>query len=331
MKIVVTGAAGFIGFHVCQRLIALGHEVIGLDEINDYYDTGIKLQRLRLLGLDFLDMPEWLKTYKSGQFEFTRLQIQDLESTNKVFERIKPQIVIHLAAQAGLVLENQPASYYTSNAKASAILLQTCSKTKSIQQVLMASSSSVYGLESGALSEELDCMQPISHYALTKRAMELYAMHHAKLNMLPITIMRFFTVYGPLGRPDMVVWKFIDNIRIGKPISLRNNGEMWRNYTYVNDLIDGIYRLIALPPTADDHFSRVINLANDTEVKLSALLNQIEKDLNLKAIIEHEMAAANELTRNPASVIKIEQLLGWKAQTSIESGLEACIKSLQKS
>lgn len=235
MKIIVTGSAGFIGFHLSKRLLNEGHQVIGIDNVNDYYDTQLKEDRLRQLTHD--------------NFIFVRTDLEDSKTINQTFERYMPEIVVNLAAQAGVrySLKN-PHAYINSNIVGFMNILETCRHYK-VEHLIYASSSSVYGANTKmpfSVHDNVD--HPVSLYAATKKANELMAHTYSHLYGLPTTGLRFFTVYGPWGRPDMALFLFTKAILNGEPIKVFNNGNMMRDFTYIDDIVESIYRLIQKKP-----------------------------------------------------------------------------------
>jgi Nucleoside-diphosphate-sugar epimerases len=273
MKILVTGAAGFIGFHTTQRLASAGHEIVGIDNLNNYYDVGLKHARLAQL-----------EVHKN--FRFIKMDLSDRAEISKLFHVERFDVVLHLGAQAGVrySLEN-PFAYLDSNLAGTLTILEGCRHTK-VGHLVYASSSSVYGSNTKQpFSTEDRTDSPISLYAATKKSNELMCQTYAHLYGLPITGLRFFTVYGPWGRPDMAYYKFADAISKGRPIQVYNNGEMKRDFTYVDDVIDGIEKIVtAAPLSAKRTPSHVVyNLGNSRPEKLGDLIEIIEDCLGKRA------------------------------------------------
>ncbi|MCH1515277.1 MAG: NAD-dependent epimerase/dehydratase family protein, partial [Alphaproteobacteria bacterium] len=244
MRILVTGVAGFIGMHVALRLLADGHEVIGLDNINDYYDVRLKQARLAHIG-------------NPNQFYFKKLDLCDLAGINSLFAERQPEIVINLAAQAGVrySLEN-PHSYIESNLVGFTNILEAC-RHFDIEHLVYASSSSVYGLNAEIpFHEGQNVDHPLALYGATKKANELLAHSYSHLFGLPTTGLRFFTVYGPWGRPDMALFKFTDAIMSGQPIDIYNHGQMTRDFTFIDDIVEGVVRLAIKPAQVNTAFDR---------------------------------------------------------------------------
>src|SRR5471030_3430403 len=287
MKFLVTGAAGFIGCFVAQRLLDQGHQVTGIDNLNDYYDVNLKLARLKLLE------------NKPG-FEFIKIDLADRSGIADLFAAQQFERVIHLAAQAGVrySLEN-PLAYADSNLIGFVNILEGCRHNK-VGHLLYASSSSVYGLnKKQPFSTEDSVDHPISLYAATKKANELMAHSYAHLYGLPCTGLRFFTVYGPWGRPDMAYFKFTRGILAGEPIPVFNRGEMVRDFTYVDDIVEGIVRVIDQPAQPDPKWDamnpdaatssapwRIYNIGNNQRVELMTYIHALESALGKKAKLE---------------------------------------------
>src|SRR5947209_6989802 len=243
MRILVTGAAGFLGFHVARRLLADGHEVVGLDSVNQYYDVRIKEARLAILQ-------------DHRQFEFVRAALNDPEAMNQLFDRCEFGRVIHLAAQAGVRYSlERPDAYISSNILGFLQVLEEC-RYRKIAHLVYASSSSVYGASTQMpFSASRGADHPLSMYGVTKRTNELMAHSYSYLFGLPTTGLRFFTVYGPWGRPDMVLFKFTKAILEGRAIDVFNQGNMKRDFTYVDDVVESVVRIMDVIPTADDQWS----------------------------------------------------------------------------
>ena len=286
MKLLVTGVAGFIGMHIAKRLLERGDEVIGIDNLNEYYDVSLKEARLKLL-------------VQYSNFRFFRLDISDWEEMVKVFFKLKPQRVIHMAAQAGVrySLEN-PFIYTKSNVVGFLNILEGCRQT-AVEHLVYASSSSVYGGNTKMpFSEQDNVDHPVSLYAATKKANELMAHSYSHLFGIPTTGLRFFTVYGPWGRPDMALFLFTKAILEELPIDVFNNGHMSRDYTYIEDIVEGVIRVvnkIALPniefnanlpdPATSGAPYRIFNIGNNHRVPLMELIEALETALDRKAKI----------------------------------------------
>ena len=333
MSILVTGAAGFIGFHLCKRLIAEDLEVIGIDNINDYYDIDLKKSRLKEL--------ENIKSKKSGKFNFFELDISkanDLKlifnPKNKNFSEIN--LVVHLAAQAGVrySIEN-PAAYVESNLVGFNNIIEECRLNK-IDHFVYASSSSVYGGNKKIPFSELDNVDhPVSLYAATKKSNELVAHTYSHLYNLPSTGLRFFTVYGPWGRPDMAYFIFTKLILQNQPIRVFNNGKMIRDFTYIDDVIESVFRLLNKPPKKDESFEwenlnasnswapyRIFNVGNSKPTNLSDYIKAIEINLGKKAEIIYDEMQPGDVEATYADTNLLEDWVNFKPSTSIEEGIK---------
>ena len=322
MKILVTGSAGFIGYHLTQFLLKKNYTVVGLDNINSYYDVNLKKSRL--------------SNIKNKNFIFHEVDLQDQQSIEDLFKKNKFDVVINLAAQAGVRYSiSHPEKYIESNVTGFINLLEAC-RTYSIENFIYASSSSVYGMNSVIpFSEDDEVNHPISLYAATKKSNELMAHTYSHLFNIPSTGLRFFTVYGPWGRPDMAYFSFTKAILENKPIKVFNNGNMMRDFTYIDDIIEGISRLIedpSLPNKAWDRESpmastssapyRILNLGNSKPIYLSRFIESIEKATNKKAIIEYLPMQPGDVEKTYANMEKMENQYKFKPKTQIEDGIK---------
>lgn len=287
MKILVTGAAGFIGYHLCESLLKQGFEVLGLDNINDYYDVNLKYDRLKELGIlsncaeQFNNLCE--SSIHGSQLKFVRMKLEDREALPGLFQNEKITVVCNLAAQAGVrySLEN-PESYIDSNIVGFLNLLECCRHNK-VEHLVYASSSSVYGLnEKVPFSTEDSVDHPISLYAASKKSNELMAHTYSHLYGFPTTGLRFFTVYGPWGRPDMALFLFTNAILNDRPIKVFNHGKMERDFTYVDDIVEGVVRILT-KSTKDRDLYKVYNIGNNDSVKLNDFIEAIEEQVGKKA------------------------------------------------
>ena len=322
-KILVTGAAGFIGFHLSKRLLARGDEVIGLDNLNDYYDVDLKKARLAQLE-------------NSPNFRFLQLELANRENIAELFTSEKINNVVNLAAQAGVrySIEN-PYAYVDSNLVGFVNLLEGCRHHK-IEHFVFASSSSVYGLNTTMpFSVHHNVDHPISLYAATKKANELMAHTYAHLYGLPTTGLRFFTVYGPWGRPDMALFKFTKAIIEDKPIDVYNYGKMRRDFTYIDDIIEGIVRVLDKIPEPNPNWSgdspdpssspapyRLYNIGNNNPVELMHYIEVLEKTLGKKAEKNLLPMQAGDVSATYADVDDLEKDVGFKPKTTIETGIK---------
>lgn len=318
-KYLVTGAAGFIGYYLSKRLLDQGSIIIGLDNLNDYYDVNLKNTRLRLL-----------EAYDT--FTFLETDISDKKHILNIFEEYKPDDVINLAAQAGVrySIEN-PDVYIQSNIVGFYNILEAC-RHNPVEHLIYASSSSVYGANKKVPFEETDFVDhPVSLYAATKKSNELMAHTYSHLYKIPSTGLRFFTVYGPMGRPDMAYYNFTNKYFAGEPIRIYNNGDfendLYRDFTYIDDIVEGIVRLLDQPPT-DSVPHRVFNIGNNQPVKLMTFIETLEKALSnalgREVIFEKifEPMKPGDVPKTYASTDLLHEAVGFKPKTSIEDGLQ---------
>ena len=327
MKILVTGAAGFIGFHLTKKLIELGHVVVGLDNINDYYDINLKYARLKELGLLREETAPFLNESESlihqGNLSFIRMNIEDREELPKLFKKHKFDVVCNLAAQAGVrySIEN-PETYIDSNIVGFLNILECC-RHHNIKHLLYASSSSVYGANKKvpfATSDNVD--HPISLYAATKKSNELMAYTYSHLYNIPTSGLRFFTVYGPWGRPDMAIYLFADAISKEQPIKVFNHGKMQRDFTYIDDIINGISLLLETPPNSEDKANyRLSNIGNGNPQSLGDFIIAIERSFGEEAKKEFLPMQAGDVPQTWADVSDLE-MLGYKSTTEIKEGVK---------
>lgn len=325
MKFLVTGAAGFIGFYICKRLLALGHQVTGIDNLNDYYAVQLKLDRLKQLE-------------GHTGFKFIRLDLADREGMAALFADGQFQRVIHMGAQAGVRYSLQnPMAYADSNLIGTLTILEGCRHHR-VEHLVYASSSSVYGMNSKMPFSTTDRVDhPVSLYAATKKANELMAHTYSHLYSIPTTGLRFFTVYGPWGRPDMAMFLFTKAIAEGKPIKVFNNGNMQRDFTYIDDIVEGIIRIQALPPKADPTWVganpsqssapyKVFNIGNNQPVKLMTFIEAIELALGKKAVKEYLPMQDGDVPATYADIDDLQQLTGFKPATSIDAGVASFVQ-----
>ena len=332
MTTLVTGAAGFIGFHLAKRLINSGLNVVGFDNINSYYDINLKLARLKEL--------ENISDVSTGKFSFVKGDLEDYQTLNQVFNNHEINKVVNLAAQAGVrySIEN-PMAYIQSNLVGFGNILEACRHNK-IQHLVYASSSSVYGGNTKMPFSERDGVDhPISIYAATKKSNELMAHAYSHLYELPTTGLRFFTVYGPWGRPDMALFLFTKAIISGKPIDIFNNGEMIRDFTYIDDIIESLVRVIDKPPTKNQYFDfktlnpskswspfKVFNIGNSNPINLMSYVKSIEDCLSKKAIINFLPMQPGDVSATSADTHLLEEWINFKPNTSINKGIEKFIE-----
>lgn len=307
----ITGGAGFIGFYLSKGLLEKGAEVIGIDNLNDYYEVSLKEERLSLL-----------KPFE--RYTFIRGDIADKETVMKVFERYQPQVVINLAAQAGVRYSiDNPDAYIQSNIVGFFNILEGC-RYHPVEHLVFASSSSVYGGNKKVpFSTEDKVDQPVSLYAATKKSNELMAYSYSKLYGIPLTGLRFFTVYGPLGRPDMAYFKFAKKIMNGEPIQIYNNGDMRRDFTYIDDIIIGIENILSNPPVKDGNGAayKIYNIGNNQPEQLMDYISVLEKCLGKKAKKEYLPMQPGDVYETYADVQELMNDFGFKPSTTIEEGL----------
>jgi UDP-glucuronate 4-epimerase len=311
MYVLVTGAAGFIGSSVCERLLGQGVRVLGIDNLNDYYDVTLKEARLAKLQA----MPG---------FEFVKAEISDRDAIVSLADRCKGLThIIHLAAQAGVRYSLiDPYAYVTSNVMGHVVMCEFARRIEGLEHFVYASSSSVYGANKDLPFSTADRVdQPDSLYAATKRADELLARTYAHLWNLPCTGLRFFTVYGPWGRPDMAAFLFTKAIFEGRKITVFNNGEMWRDFTYVDDIVSGVVGVMAKPPTDIVPPHRVYNLGNHKSEKLTRFVEVLEQAIGRKAEIEFAPMQPGDVASTYADIEPAQRDFGFEPKTSIEDGL----------
>lgn len=325
MKILVTGAAGFIGYHLCEALLKRGFEVLGLDNINDYYSVDLKFDRLKQLGITRKEAEVFNTTCSStlhgATFSFVRMKLEDREALPKLFKQENIEIVCNLAAQAGVrySLEN-PETYIDSNIVGFLNLLECCRNYK-IKHLVYASSSSVYGLnEKIPFSTEDNVDHPISLYAASKKSNELMAHTYSHLFGIPTTGLRFFTVYGPWGRPDMAIFLFTDAILNDRPIKVFNHGKMQRDFTYVDDIVEGVARILA-KPTKDRNLYEIYNIGNNNAVQLSDFIAAIEKHVGKKAEKEMLPMQPGDVERTWADVDDLIEDYDYRPETPVNEGI----------
>ena len=325
--VIVTGAAGFIGFHVSRRLLARGQQVIGLDNLNDYYDVRLKQARLARLA-------------ESKQFSFVAAGVEDGAALQRIFAEAGPVRVVHLAAQAGVRYSiDHPEAYVTSNLVGFANILEVC-RHNHAGHLVFASTSSVYGASQMIpFSEHAVTDHPVSFYAATKKANEAMAHSYAYLYGLPCTGLRFFTVYGPWGRPDMALFKFTQAILAGTRIPVFNNGNMVRDFTYVDDIVEGILKALDQPaapnlnwnakapdPATSSAPYRIYNIGNSKPVNLMRYIEVLEQCLGRKAIMDFQPMQLGDVLETYADTSELEKAVGYKPDTPIEVGVKRFVE-----
>lgn len=328
MKILVTGSAGFIGYYVTKKLLELGHEVVGIDNLNDYYDVNLKYARLNELGISKVASEKFLNITESNneqyKFKFIRINLEDRQELPKIFSEEKFDIVCNLAAQAGVrySLDN-PMAYVDSNIVGFVNLLECC-RNHNIKHLVYASSSSVYGLNKKIPFETTDNVDlPISLYAASKKTNELMAHTYSHLFKIPTTGLRFFTVYGPWGRPDMAMFLFTDAIVNNKPIKVFNNGNMERDFTYIEDIANGVVKIIEKP--RKETLYKIYNIGNNNSVKLLDFIEEIEKNLGKVAQKHMLPMQPGDVEKTWANVDELIKDYGYRPNTSISTGVKSFI------
>lgn len=323
MRILVTGSAGFIGYHLVKSLIERGEEVIGIDNINNYYNTGLKIGRLSDVGI----IPEEIEenkicvSRKYRNYRFIKFSIEsDRLFLSTIFKEEKFDVVCHLAAQAGVRYSIiNPQAYVDNNITGFLNILECC-KEYSVRHLVYASSSSVYGLNFNYPNNEKDNVNnPTSLYAVTKRTNELMAVAYNNLYRQKSTGLRFFTVYGPFGRPDMAPFKFTDSIYNGKPINVFNEGNLIRDFTYIDDIIEGVVRIV--DDTDTEPTNRLYNIGNSSPVNLMDLIRVIEEALGKRANIEFQPMQKGDVYQTYADISSIEKDYNFKPKTTLKDGI----------
>lgn len=322
MKVLVTGVAGFIGMHVAKRLLERGDEVFGIDSLNDYYDPSLKLKRL-----------EQLSPY--ANFRLFREDISDSAATANIFSEVRPDRVVNLAAQAGVRYSLQnPGAYIQSNLVGFANILEGCRRNE-VEHLVYASSSSVYGANTKMPFSVLDNVDhPVSLYAATKKSNELMAHSYSHLYKLPTTGLRYFTVYGPWGRPDMAPWLFTSAILEGRPIDVFNHGKMLRDFTYIDDIVDGTVRVLDQIPLSNPRYLtdgvdpsvshapyRIYNIGNHMPVELMEFIKHLESALGIEAVKNYLPMQNGDVPATYADIDAISLAVGFEPRTNLSDGI----------
>jgi UDP-glucuronate 4-epimerase len=327
VKLLVTGAAGFIGYHTAQRLLARGEQVVGLDNLNDYYDVGLKRARLARLEAH-------------GNFRFVKLDLADQAGIARLFAIERFQRVVHLGAQAGVRHSlRDPHSYLSSNVLGTLNVLEGC-RSHGVDHLVYASTSSVYGASTRMpFSEHEPAAHPLSLYAASKRSTELMAHSYAALYGLPVTGLRFFTVYGPWGRPDMALFRFAQAISAGQPIEVYNHGQHRRDFTYIDDIVEGVVRVCDRPATADPHWDsaapdpassrapyRLYNIGSSRPIELMRYIALLEECLGRKAECRLRPLQPGDVPETFADVSELSAAIGYQPSTPIETGVRRFVE-----
>ena len=331
-KVLITGGAGFIGFHLTKRLLAEGYEIISIDNMNEYYSIDLKYDRLKQYGVT-KDITYNVPVSPIANYSFIKLDITDRDNLHKLFDKEQFDFVINLAAQAGVrySIEN-PYTYEKNNIDGFLNVLEGCRNTK-VKHLLYASSSSVYGLNSQIPFKESHATEhPISLYAASKKANEMMAHTYSYLYGIPTSGLRFFTVYGPWGRPDMALFLFTKAMLEDKAIDVFNHGEMLRDFTYVEDIVDGITKLIphtpkgiskeVLPSDQSTAPYSIYNIGNGSPVPLMDFVHEIEKNIGCKAKINFKPLQPGDVPKTYADTSKLENAVGYKSKTSVPEGIK---------
>lgn len=327
MRVLITGVAGFVGFHLARELLCRDNQIIGIDNMNDYYEQSLKKDRLLILEANV-------------NFVFYKVDLKDKPSLDKIFESFRPDYVVNLAAQAGVRYSiTNPYAYIDSNLIGFINILEAC-RNYPVKHLLYASSSSVYGgNKSVPFSTNHNVDHPVSLYAATKKANELMAHTYSHLYGIPTTGLRFFTVYGPFGRPDMAYYSFTKDILEGNPIKVFNHGNMERDFTYIDDIVEGICKLINKIPSENkewdesvDNLSssfapyKIYNIGNNNPVKLTRFISILEKELGKKAEKVYMDIQPGDVLRTYADVSDLERDINFKPSTCIDEGLSKFVK-----
>ena len=327
MRILVTGAAGFIGSHVSRKLLERDWEVVGLDNLSAYYDVRLKEARLARLT-------------QSKKFSFVTAGVEDASAVERIFSEVRPVRVVHLAAQAGVRYSiEHPEAYVASNLVGFANILEAC-RHSNVEHLVFASTSSVYGASKAIpFSEHGVADHPVSFYAATKKANEAMAHSYAHLYRLPCTGLRFFTVYGPWGRPDMALFKFTDAILAKRPIQVFNKGNMVRDFTYVDDIVEGIVRVLDQPAEPNSNWDgrapdpatssapyRIYNIGNSRPTNLMRYIEVLEQCLGEKAIIDFQPLQPGDVPETYADTSELEKAVGYRPATPIEVGVKRFVE-----
>lgn len=323
IKVLITGASGFIGFHLAKLLLEKEYEVVGIDNMNDYYDVSLKKSRLEILE-------------KYENYRFYKIDLKDKKSVDEIFEEYNFDYVINLAAQAGVRYSiKNPYSYIDSNIIGFINILEACRKNP-VRHLIYASSSSVYGGNKMVpFSTEHNVDHPVSLYAATKKSNELMAHSYSHLYNIPTTGLRFFTVYGPWGRPDMAYFSFTDNIVNDRPINIFNHGDMERDFTYIDDIVEAIYKLINNIPKSNFNWDesknkvsesfapyKVYNIGNNTPIKLEKFISILEEKIGKKSIRNYMEMQDGDVKKTYADTSDLENDIGFRPNTSMEEGLK---------
>ncbi len=342
MKVLITGTAGFIGYHLAEKVCAGGDEILGLDNINDYYDVRLKYDRLRNAGFnqpDF-DYGQPVVSKKNDRYQFVKADLGDQDTILRLFKHFKPEVVINLAAQAGVRYSlTNPHAYIDSNITGFLNVLEAC-RAQRVRHLIYASSSSVYGLnKSMPFSVHSPADHPVSLYAASKKSNELMAHTYSHLFGIPATGLRFFTVYGPWGRPDMALFIFTKAMLEGQPIKVFNHGKMERDFTYIDDIVGGIARMLDNPPAPGNEWDaehpdpasssapyRIYNIGNNRPVRLLDFIHAIEKYTGKKAIMDLQPIQPGDVEKTWADVNDLIRNFDYKPDTPVDEGIKRFVE-----
>ena len=342
MKYLITGVAGFIGFHVCNRLLQdnTDIEIVGIDNLNSYYDVNLKFGRLQELGIDNqVEINKYKESSITDKFRFIQMDLSDSDSIKKLFEVEKFDVVVNLAAQAGVRYSiKNPKTYIQSNIDGFLNILEGC-RHNGIKHLVYASSSSVYGLNAKVPFSENDSIaHPVSLYAATKKANELMAHSYSHLYQIPSTGLRFFTVYGPWGRPDMSPFLFTDAILNNRSIKIFNNGNMLRDFTYIDDIVDGVISVINQAPTSSDQWDninsdpasssapyRIYNIGNSKPIQLMDFISAIENAIGVESKKEFLPMQQGDVYQTYADTTALQNDLGFMPKTDLNEGVKKTV------
>ena len=344
-RILITGTAGFIGFHLANRLAELGYQVTGLDSINDYYDVELKYSRLEVSGIERsqIGYNKLVNSSKYDNYQFIQMRLEDREALMELFASGKFQVVINLAAQAGVRYSlTHPHVYIDSNISGFLNILESC-RHHPVENLIYASSSSVYGLNKRmpfSVTSNVD--HPVSLYAASKKSNELMAHTYSHLFGIPTIGLRFFTVYGPWGRPDMALFLFTKAMLEGKPIQVFNHGHMERDFTYIDDIVGGIREMILKPPQPGGEWNpespdpsassapyRIHNIGNSSPVKLTDFIEALERELGIKAEKEFMPIQPGDVEKTWADVTSLKEDFGYNPGTPVETGIRRFVNWYQ--
>lgn len=338
MKVLITGTAGFIGFHLAEKLLSRGDEVVGIDNINDYYDTKLKYDRLTESGIceGLIHWYKEVRSFKYPNYRFIRMNLEDKNALLSLCTREEFDVIVHLAAQAGVRYSITNPDVYAQSNLVSFLNILEASRHNNIKHLVYASSSSVYGLNGKMPFSAKDCVDhPVSLYAASKKANELMAHTYSHLYAIPTSGLRFFTVYGPWGRPDMAYFLFADAILKNKPIRVFNHGQMKRDFTYIDDITDGIVNVMDKPATPSAEWDRenpdpsrssapycIYNIGNNSPVELLSFIQELEENIGKKALLELEGMQPGDVVSTWANVDDLINNFNYKPTTSIKEGLK---------